>query len=169
VADRYKLETIFKQEHYFRHFSNYVIKRMNELKFGIEFSSLIQQAKNIPEKPVKRISITDVDKIVSVKGDIRGIFELKNPIFQNSDSEEFRVKLSQFDTLRTLSRQLNVPVFYLIKFSPNIYRLIKCNFERAALVDKTKTRVRFLDNEGIIIDRKRLIDCLADILQGDVK
>lgn len=168
MKDRYRLETIYQQEKAFKHFSNYVIKRMNELKFGIEFASLVQQAKDIPKKPIQRISITDVDKIVSVKGDIRGIFELKNPVFQNSDSEEFRVKLSQFDTLRALSRHLDVPVFYLIKFSPNIYKLIKCNFERAALVDKTKTRVRFLDNDGIVIDRKRLVDCLADILQGEV-
>ena len=164
--DKYRLETIYQQEKAFKHFSNYVIKRMNELKFGIEFASLVQQAKDIPKKPIQRISITDIDKILSVKGEIKAFFELKSPIYQQNNGE-FIVNLSQFDTLRTLSRMTDVPVFYLIRYAPNTYRLIKCNYERAALVDKSKTRVRFLDNDGILLNRKQLIHCLADILYGN--
>jgi hypothetical protein len=165
---RYHLETIFKQEKAFKHFSNFVIKRLLELKFEMEFSNLVKQAgrfvvEHNPNFSANRIAITDIDKILSVAGNIKAFVELKTPVWQNN-RKEFWVQLSQFDILRTLSRKLDVPVFYLIKH-PDHYRLIKCRFERAALTDRAKRKVRFLNN-GIKLNRERLIEALADILQG---
>lgn len=165
LYDKAKLETIFNQEKAFRQFSNYIIRRMNELKFGIEFSNMIKAACKVPGKQINRISITDIDKILSVKGEIKAFFELKTPETQQNYNE-FVVTLSQFDILRRLSRKLDIPVFYLIRYDTDTYRLIKCNFERAALTDSNKKFVRFQPEEGILLNREQLIHCLADILQG---
>jgi len=161
-----KLENIFNQEKAFKQFSDYIIRRMTELKFGIEFSNIVKAACKVPNKPIQRFAMIDIDKILSVKGEIKAFFELKTPETQQK-YPEFIVTLSQFDILRRLSRKVNAPVFYLIRYDEDTYRLIKCNFEKAAITDSNKRFVRFQPQDGILLTKQELIHCIADILQGE--
>jgi len=144
----------------FRHAITYIQNRITELKLGIEFSYLLSEA----ERATKvKASVIDLDKVVGVKGSWKGIFELK---VRRKTEDEILVNWSQYNFLREVEEKLNVPVFYIIR-SNGEYRFIKLRFWRRELLGSGQKRdsyVRIPLADGLSLDRKGMVEALADVL-----
>jgi len=160
-----KFETFYKDVQNFNNVANYIQNRITELKFGVEFSSLLDDAKVVARKD--KITVNDLDKLVSVNGELIAAFELKVKRFE--PTSYIKIPWHQWRTLRVVSTKLGIPIFYLIKLRKS-YQLIKLRFDWKHLKDgfgQTEDEyVQIPYDEGLNLSKNELIFNLADILRG---
>lgn len=158
------MDAIYKDTIKAEEFFEFNLRKQVEIWFNNEFSNLITEVKKESNDPeLERFSGTDIDLIMTIKDKPIAIIELKTPLFQ-SYNEPFKVRLTQFSVLRKLSRMLQVPVYYIIKFGKSKYRVVKCDFKKEYELDKTKHWILFGD-EGIDVDRDGLKRAIAKIFE----
>lgn len=108
-----------RKEQFDRNVITYVMNRLTEIKNSIYFSYFISNA--IGDRPH---GITDIDKIVYINREPAAIFELK--VRRRIANGYIEVNWIQYEILKVLWEQLNIPILYLVKL-PDHYRLIKLN------------------------------------------
>jgi len=113
---------------------------------------------------------TDLDYVISVGGEIKAIIEHKRRRCLTDDGY-IRVNKAQYEILKSLWERLEVPVFYIVKTWNGGFRyhFVKLNFWRAELAGTWQARDNYTlipVNEGIECDEAKLVELLADVLEG---
>ncbi|ADB58791.1 hypothetical protein [Archaeoglobus profundus] len=138
---------------------NYVINRLTEIKCQMKFSRLLF------DTGVKHVVVNDVDKIVRIGSEFKGIFELK---VRRKNDRYIKINFAQLQTYRYLTNALGVPVYYLIFLPGNRYQLFEVgDFENEDFVAKyIDSPVKHLSDRFAIIDtRKHLIKSRDEVVQ----
>ena len=85
----------------------HIINAIEEKKKSLEFSKLMKELK------IRRVGIMDIDKVIVVNGEIKGLFEFKTRL------QDFHrcimLNAFQFITLRELSVRSGIPAYYVIE------------------------------------------------------
>jgi len=143
-------------------------EKLNEWLLSIEFSGLLQEAQKA--YGIKQVVVNDIDKIIRVGDEFVAIFELKTR--KHVDDGAIKVNWAQGRTLKFLRDKLNIPVFYFIKFNGKYYFTVLREWIKE-LSGRGESRAYFckIELDEMIEfdpekDGKRLLLCLADILQG---
>ena len=137
-----------------------VAGKIEELRFDIEISAMLQEARN--RYNIRGyVNSMDIDKIIRVEDDYRAIFDLKI-----SHNGKLKIKFSQDKSLRLISEKLGIPVYYVVK-SPYGYHIIRQDSEQYLFVKGKLGLDCYLNLEQYqAYDRKRLVERLADVLRG---
>ena len=146
----------------------YVINRLTEFKLQAYFSHFLEQAKIVAK--IDNVIVNDIDKVIRIDNEIKAIFELKTRRMPQNGF--IKVNKAEWLTLRMLSDELDVPVFYLVKLpgvTSSVYKLVKLNFWRTEVKQDGRWHlqdyyVKIPLAEGLTLNDAGLIDALADII-----
>jgi Holliday junction resolvase len=106
-------QTIFQNIDTLSHYGYYLSGVLNEAIFSNQISAALETARR-RHRPTAKITTTNIDKIITVDGEIRGILELK-VVHKNY----IHISQSEQEILQTLSEKHSAPALIITKHIPS--------------------------------------------------
>jgi len=158
-----RLSTFYEDPKGFSNVVNYIQNRLTELKLSVEFSNILEAARILAN--CSPLAVTDLDCIVRKEDQLKAIFELKTR--RREQVKYIFVNWSQWNTLKLLSEELNIPIYYIVKLQNN-YCFIKINFWEKEIKGYEQTHDAYVKiplSEGLQVDKSKLIHSIASVIK----